>query len=283
MWNLSIVAPKNASGLLFPLHSLGCKHRPVGLCLHIRVSSLSALSCASSRTSAVWHINIIDYLYINNVFARLDDAYTFPAPYSLCCFVLLTDHCASINDIGHFKMWLRYEHGKNVWTFLEYVYIYMYIYIYSRHFKVALCILQATYAAAMGCWQVDPKLDDREIFVTHLPPKAGTKDQWWNFLPCLLKMRYDFLRRTRIAAMTLQEGVRFLLGNFGDIDEEQSWRVEMLFQLKQENNLVFKRLQEDLCFVSTTFLYEVDIVNFAPWALSRVQISLCSRQCSFQD
>lgn len=77
-------------------------------------------------------------------------------------------------------------------------------------------------------------------------------------------MRYDFLRRTRIAAMTLQEGVRFLLGNFGDIDEEQSWRVEMLFQLKQENNLVFKRLQEDLCFVSTTFLYEVDIVNFAP-------------------
>ena len=38
--------------------------------------------------------------------------------------------------------------------------------------------------------EVDPKLDDREIFVTHLPPKAGTK-----------------------------EGVRFLLGNFGDIDE----------------------------------------------------------------
>lgn len=130
--------------------------------------------------------------------------------------------------------------------------------IYSRHFKVVLWILQATYAAAMGCWQVDPKLDDREIFVTHLPPKAGTKD-WWNFLPCLLKMRYDFLR-TRIAAMTLQEGVRFLLGNFGDIDEEQSWRVE-LFQLKQENNLVFKRLQEDLCFVSIMFLYEVESVK----------------------
>ena len=53
------------------------------------------------------------------------------------------------------------------------------------------------------------------------------------------------------AAMTLQEGVRFLLGNFGDIDEEQSWRVEMLLELKkQENDLVFKRLQEDLCFVS---------------------------------
>lgn len=133
-----------------------------------------------------------------------------------------------------------------------------YIYIYSRHFQVVLCILQATYAAAMGCWQVDPKLDDREIFVTHLPPKAGTKDQW-NFLPCLLK-RYDFLR-TRIAAMTLQEGVRFLLGNFGDIDEEQSWRVEMLFQLKQKNNLVFKRLQEDLCFVSIMFLYEVESVK----------------------
>lgn len=126
--------------------------------------------------------------------------------------------------------------------------------IYSRHFKVVLWILQATYAAAMGCWQVDPKLDDREIFVTHLPPKAGTKD-WWNFLPCL-----HFLRRTRIAA-TLQEGVRFLLGNFGDIDEEQSWRVEMLFQLKQENNLVFKRLQEDLCFVSTIFLRKVESVK----------------------
>lgn len=64
-----------------------------------------------------------------------------------------------------------------------------------------------------------------------------------------------------LPAMTLQEGVRFLLGNFGDIDEEQSWRVEMLFQLKQENNLVFKRLQEDLCFVSTMFLYEVESVK----------------------
>lgn len=38
--------------------------------------------------------------------------------------------------------------------------------------------------------EVEPKLDDREIFVTHLPPKASTED-----------------------------GVRFLLGNFGDIDE----------------------------------------------------------------
>ena len=65
-----------------------------------------------------------------------------------------------------------YEHFLNMYT-----YICIYIYIYSRHFKVVLCILQATYAAAMGCWQVDPKLDDREIFVTHLPPKAGTKDQ----------------------------------------------------------------------------------------------------------
>ena len=24
--------------------------------------------------------------------------------------------------------------------------------------------------------QVEPKLDDREIFVTHLPPKAGTEE-----------------------------------------------------------------------------------------------------------
>ncbi|CAE7782990.1 rab6, partial [Symbiodinium pilosum] len=38
--------------------------------------------------------------------------------------------------------------------------------------------------------EVEPKLDDREIFVTHLPSKASTED-----------------------------GVRFLLGNFGDIDE----------------------------------------------------------------
>ncbi|CAE7209494.1 PAB6 [Symbiodinium natans] len=38
--------------------------------------------------------------------------------------------------------------------------------------------------------EVQPKLDDREIFVTHLPPKASTED-----------------------------GVRFLLGNFGDISE----------------------------------------------------------------
>ncbi|CAK9044343.1 CUGBP Elav-like family member 4 (CELF-4) (Bruno-like protein 4) (CUG-BP- and ETR-3-like factor 4) (RNA-binding protein BRUNOL-4), partial [Durusdinium trenchii] len=38
--------------------------------------------------------------------------------------------------------------------------------------------------------EVEPKLDDKEIFVTHLPPKAGTED-----------------------------GVRFLLGSFGDIEE----------------------------------------------------------------
>ncbi|CAJ1457331.1 unnamed protein product [Effrenium voratum] len=38
--------------------------------------------------------------------------------------------------------------------------------------------------------EVEPKLDDREIFVTHLPPKASN-----------------------------EEGVRFLLGNFGEVDE----------------------------------------------------------------
>ena len=66
--------------------------------------------------------------------------------------------------------------------------------------------------------QVAPKLDDREIFVTHLPQKAGTEDprtrrDLFNvFFLSLSKVQ-------RCIARFLQDGVRFLLGNFGNIDE----------------------------------------------------------------
>ena len=59
--------------------------------------------------------------------------------------------------------------------------------------------------------QVEPKLDDREIFVTHLPPKASTEESG-----------ADFCRAEHPKSTGVQDGVRFLLGNFGDIDEAKS-------------------------------------------------------------
>ena len=64
---------------------------------------------------------------------------------------------------------------------------------------------------------MQPKLDDREIFVTHLPPKASTEVRFGNALA--MPMSYTLQTASRTAAICSEDGVRFLLGNFGDISE----------------------------------------------------------------